>query len=375
MRAFLFRIPGLQFRRTAVTLSLAIGSLLSVFVIPACKSGAERTETIAVPPASRLALEEATPAGDSEDDSGGGHSAISEDDRQALENLEKAIQEIGKDPDRRRPSGPAETQDMLKSLLGDSALRMPDVQDTGSAYRSGSSIPKGSLPFDALKALNYLDQLIAFRLDLKVGNDRIDSVRRVMVQIDASVSRNGRGDFSFDQTIVQTPSHESVPSRATLKAVRTPSANFLKVAEAPWWRYPPNDKVKLERYFDVRLVERVLASVGALGRFQAAQTTYQGRRATRYQVDRRPGEYPPYIAAFNPSNVELGAEIIIDEATGMMLKLDYLLASKYNPGSGDVAETLAVKLAVSDIGSVDEIPSPETFVDGPQLGGDPIRPR
>ena len=58
-----------------------------------------------------------------------------------------------------------------------------------------------------------------------------------------------------------------------------------------------------------------------------------------------------------------------------MLKFDYLLTSKYNRDSTDTAETVSVKLAVSDIGKVIEIRPPEKYVDGPKLNGEAVRPR
>ncbi len=387
-----------------VTRSLRFRSVLlwtvaaGLLAFAACKSGSERTEETPPPPKAEegrvpVAPEGASPdtaAPDAAAQSGvapeageAGHpdgkkepEKISEEDRKALDNLEKAIKDIDKPSGREsKMEDSAVPKDLLKGLLGGNAMKMPQVQEVSPPYQSGSSIAPGSLPFDAKKALGYLDQLIAFRLSLKVSNERITSQSRLMVDIDSAVKRTATGDFLFEQSIVQTPLQNSAPARSSLKAIHLPSANYLKIADAPWWKYPPNDKVTLERYFDMRLVEKILGSVAAMGRFQTSPVTYEGRRGTRYRVDRKPGEVPNAFASFNPSSLDLGAEIIIDETTGLMLKLDYLLTSKYNRDSSDTAETVSVKLAVNDIGGVTEIGAPERYVDGPKLGGDTARPR
>jgi len=376
----------------------AIGAIIACLAVSAaCKSGSERTEETPSSPKSETqpaAQPEVASEAPGEPPSGSPETAgdtgpseaaapaekqkISDEDRKALDNLEKAIKEMEKSPSPGKAGKPEDSvpRDLLKSLLGGNALQMPQMQEVAPPYQSGSSIVPGSLPFDAKKALGYLDQLISFRLGLKVGNERITSSSRLMVNVDSAVSRTASGDFDFNQSIVQTPVGNAAPSRSALKVVHLPSGNFLKIADAPWWRYPPNDKVTLERYFDMRLVEKILSSVAATCRFQAAPVNYEGRRGRRYRADRKPGsELPPAFASFNPSNLDLGAEIIIDDATGLMLKLDYLLSSKYSRDSSDTAETVSVKLAVSDIGGVTEIRAPEKSVEGPKLGGEPVRPR
>jgi len=333
--------------------------------LPACKSDrTEETPPAASPPSAAQEPETAParPAGDPE---------LSQEDRQALAELEKAIDGL----DRKDAAREKET-DLLKGVLGqDSALKVPEMRDSGAPPVYGAGIPAGLLPFDARKALAYLEQLISFRLDLKVADERINKERRVVLDISSSVWRTATGDFAFDQQIVQTPTG-SAPSRASLKAIRTPAANFLKISEAPWWRYPSKQSVRLERYLDLRLVEKVLQNSAQLGDLKASQVTYQGRSATRYRLEKKPGVVPPAFSTFNPKTLDVTSEITIDGATGLMLKLDYALTSRYDPGQGDTAETVAVRLAVSEIGGIPEIVPPENFVEGPVLGGGNLeRPR
>ncbi len=346
----------------ALLLAAAVG-----FALPGCKS--DRTEE--TPPAASAApaqkeaeAEPSRPAGDPK---------LSQEDRQALAELEKAIDGL----DRNDAAKEKEKEtDLLKGVLGqDSALKVPEMRESGAPPVYGASIPPGLLPFDARKALAYLDQLISFRLDLKVADERINKERRVVLDISSSIWRTATGDFAFDQQIIQTPTG-SAPSHASLKAVRTPVANFLKISEAPWWRYAPNQSVRLERYLDLRLVEKVLQNSAQLGELKVSPVTYQGRSATRYRLDKKPGVIPPAFSTFNPKTLDMTSEITVDGATGLMLKLDYALSSRYDPGQGDTAETVSVRLAVSEIGGVPEIVPPENFVEGPALGGgNPERPR
>ncbi|MCW5828184.1 MAG: hypothetical protein KIT79_02600 [Deltaproteobacteria bacterium] len=262
----------------------------------------------------------------------------------------------------------------MKGLLGaDSAVKIPEIEQQ---RRPGQSIPPGLLPFDGRRALAYLDNLISFQLDFRISNERIHPQDRVAVEILSRLRKAAADDFEFDSVITQTPLDTGTPSRASMKFIRTGEGLFMKLADAPWWRYPPDDRIRVERYLDTQLLEEVLVSLGLAGQFRESKDTYLERRVTRYRVERKPGELPPHMAALNPASLELGAQIMIDDTTGMMLGFDFLMNARFatNP-EGTTVETLSMKLDVRDIGNISEIQSPASYVEGPKFGTPEGRPR
>lgn len=254
----------------------------------------------------------------------------------------------------------------------------PSIQGGVEPRASTRSLPEGAGPlsalsgqgevvrFDLVRAFAHFEALTSFAYEFNhdagvQSPDAPGGFTREQV-----LFRQGYGrDFAIDMN-VSVHGSEAFDRRSGMDVVLKGPWLYVRVGDGKFYRRKAADNMSATEYIQFDNLRRALDLMQRGSKFSLSPTTYLGRSAKLHRIVASvPLEENPAYGGQAPSRSSQSGEVVIDEETGLVLRLVYDIQRENTSPGGSTLFEERYAFAVTGTGAQVEIETPENWSEAP----------